>query len=334
MSGSVQFNNILLIKPGAIGDVLQMTPVIRALKRRFPQASISLLVGSYATAELFKNNPSVTETIVFDKTAGGGRSGVLLKLWRRLRRSKYDLVINFQRSNLKTWFFASAAFPCRVLVYRKTQDRHVHAVINYLETLAPLGIESPEVSLEITLDDADRAFAEGILGALPNVGHPIVALNPGASHPVNRWETGCFAELTDRLAESLSARVIIVGGSEDSGLAAEIEAKARLKPFVMTGKTTLRQLAALLERCDILVSGDTGPMHIATAVGTRVVGLFGAADPERTGPIGKGHRVLQADGVSCIPCRSRKCANKVYLACMEKISVKLVYETIREMLAV
>jgi len=332
MSRSDRFNNILLIKPGAIGDVLQMTPVIRALKSKFPQASVALLVGSSSTAELFKNNASVSETIVFDKTAGGS-SGALLKLWQRLHRNKYDLVINFQRSNLKTWFLASAAFPCRLLIYRKTEAKNVHAIVNYLETLAPLGIESVDVNLEIALDEADRAFAVSILGALPKAGRPLIALNPGASHPVNRWGAERFAELADRLAGRLSAKVIIIGGSEDIGLAADIEAKTGSKPLVMTGRTTLRQLAALLERCDILVSGDTGPMHIAAAVGTRVIALFGAADPERTGPIGKGHRVLQADGVPCVPCRSRRCLKREYRECMEKISVSRVYETIRDMLA-
>ncbi len=95
---------------------------------------------------------------------------------------------------------------------------------------------------------------------------------------------------------------------------------------------TYFQLGALLEQCDILVSGDTGPMHIATAVGTRVVALFGAADPERTGPVGSGHRIIQATDVSCIPCSSRTCNNRVYLECMEKIPVSLVFETIRDML--
>ncbi len=329
-----RFDNILIIKPGAIGDLLQLTPVIRALKSRYPQAGISLLVGSPSTSELFKYNAHVHETMVFDKAGAHKSFRALLQLWRRLRRNKYDLVINFQRSNLKTWFLASAAFPCRILVYHKARSRTVHAVVNYLETVAPLGIDAAKMkmSLEITLSAEERAFAKEVIFSLGGAGKPLIALNPGASHPVNRWATDRFAALSDMLTQKLSARVIIIGGKEDIHLADEIAAKTGSKPLNMTGKASLLQLGALLEQCDVLVSGDTGPMHIATAVGTRVVALFGAADPARTGPVGSGHRVIQAADVPCLPCKSRSCNNKAYLECMEKIPVSLVFETIRDML--
>ncbi len=327
-----RFDNILIIKPGAIGDLLQLTPVIRALKSRYPQADLSLLVGSTATAELFKYNVHVHETLVFDK-AGAHRSfRALVRLRRVLRGNKYDLVVNFQRSNLRTWFLASAAFPCRVLVYHKARTRTVHAVVNYLETVAPLGIDATKMSLELTFSARERAFAEESISPLGRAGKPLIALNPGASHPVNRWATDRFAALSDILTQKLAARVILIGGKEDAPLADEIASKTGSKPLNMTGKASLLQLGALLEQCDILVSGDTGPMHIATAVGTRVVALFGAADPARTGPVGSGHRLIQAANVPCIPCRSRTCNNRTYLECMEKIPVSLVFETIRDML--
>jgi heptosyltransferase II len=327
-----QFDNILIIKPGAIGDLLQLTPVLRALKSRYPQACISLLVGSPVSAELFTYNAHVRETIVFDK-AGAHRSfRALLQLWRLLRRNKYDLIINFQRSNLKTWFLASAAFPCRLLVYHKARTRTVHALVNYLETVAPLGIKATKMRLDLALSARERAFAKEVIFSLDSPTTPLIALNPGASHNVNRWATARFAALSDMLTQKLAARVILIGGKEDMPLAEEIVAKTGSKPLNMAGKTSLLQLGALLEQCDILVSGDTGPMHIATAVGTRVVALFGAADPERTGPVGSGHRIIQATDVSCIPCGSRTCNNRAYLECMEKIPVSLVFETIRDML--
>lgn len=328
-----RFDNILIIKPGAIGDLLQLTPLIRALKCRFPQAGISLLVGSPSTAELFKYNAHVRETMVFDKAGAHKSFRALLQLWRFIRLNRYDLVINFQRSNLKTWFLASAAFPCRVLVYHKARARTVHAVVNYLETVAPLGIDATKTDLELTLSAEERAFAKKIISSLNSSGKPLVALNPGASHPVNRWATDRFAALSDMLAQKLAARVILIGGKEDIPLADEITAKTGSKLLNMTGKASLLQLGALLEQCDLLVSGDTGPMHIATAVGTRVVALFGAADPARTGPVGSGHRVIQAAGVPCTPCRSRTCSNSTYLECMEKISATLVFEAIRDMLS-
>ena len=245
-----------------------MTPVIRALKAKYPEAAISLLVGSSQTAGLFKHHADVHETIVYDKKGKQRSFPALMNLWKRLRRNNYDLVINFQRSNLKTWFLASAAFPCRVLVYHKAKNRKVHAVVNYLETLAPLGIQAADLHLELIPGAEDRVFAQQLLSPQNNSTGPLIALNPGASHQVNRWSTDRFAALADMLAQKLDARVIIVGGPEDVMLAEEIVAKAGSKPLLLAGKADLLQLGALLEQCDVLVSGDTGPLHLATAVGT------------------------------------------------------------------
>ncbi|HUJ17245.1 MAG TPA: glycosyltransferase family 9 protein [Nitrospirota bacterium] len=329
---SREFSNILINKPGAIGDLVQLTPVVRALKERYPSARISLMVGSETTAGLFRNNPRVAETIVFERKGRHRSFRSLIRLWRSVRAKHYDLVVNFQRSNLKTWFLASAALPCRVLVYHKSNSETVHAVVNYLDTLAPLGIEASDLDLELTPGPDDRAFAESVLGTRVNQQPPVVALNPGASHHVNRWPPERFAALADGLQQELSARVLIIGGGGDVPLAEEIVSRCAAKPLMLAGKIDLLQLAAILERCDVLVSGDTGPLHLATAVGTRVVALFGAADPARTGPVGSGHIVLQPATVSCVPCRSRTCSNARHLECMEAISVADVFGAVIKVL--
>jgi len=115
-------------------------------------------------------------------------------------------------------------------------------------------------------------------------------------------------------------------------LAENIASLARYKPVILTGKITLLQLGAVLKQCALLVTGDTGPLHIATAMGTSVVALFGAADPSRTGPLGAGHRVVQAKGVPCVPCRSRACNNAIPLECMKRISPKDVFDEIASMI--
>ncbi len=335
MNSSSQFKNILLIKPGAIGDLIQLTPTVRALKKKYPHASLSLLVGSRATAELFRYNDNIDDTLVFEKKGEHKSWRRLLELWRALRRKNFDLVVNFQRSNLKTWLLASAALPCSVLVYHKARGRTVSAVLNYLETVSPLGISTTasDQNLEVTPGPEDRVFANGIDASLGSAGAPLIALHPGASHAVNRWPPDHFAALADRLASELSARIVIVGGDEDVALARAIEAKIKsARPLVLAGKATLLQLGAVLERCELLVGGDTGPLHLATAVGTRVVALFGAADPARTGPVGNGHRVLRAEDLSCVPCRSRSCENPRSLACMNAITVAQVFDAVQDML--
>jgi heptosyltransferase-2 len=328
MKKSEAIQNILIIKPGAIGDLIQMTPVLRALKRKYSDAAISILVGSSATAELFRHDPSVFETIVYDRRREDSSVRSFFNLWFRLHRKRYDLVLNFQRSNIKTWLLATAAFPCRVLVYHKTRTTGVHAVMNHMKTLAPLGITSLDLRPELYPGPEAGRFAEIFFTDHGLNGKRVIALNPGASHAVNRWGTSQFVALADILAERLSARIIVVGGKADVALAEEISAQTRSSPLVISGKTSLLQLGALLKKCDVLVSADTGPLHLATAVGTRVVALFGAADPERTGPIGPGHKVIQAHDVACVPCRSRTCKNSVYLECMQKITVEEVFDAV------
>lgn len=316
--------HILIIKPGAIGDLLALTPVIRALASAFPGARISLLVGTHGTATLFGNHPLISETIVYDRRGEHRSLPQFLRIWRRIRRGKFSLVVNFQRSNLKAWLLASAAFPCRVLVYHKARNRVVHVVDNYLETLAPLGLAGKERSLELFVDKADEEFARDVFSRSGLGGETVIALNTGASRPVNRWPASRFAELADLLSERLSAKIVLIGGSEDRDQAGEIVAKTASKPLDLCGRTSLLQTAAILKKCDLLISCDTGPLHVATAVGTRVLGLYGAADPKRSGPVGPGHRVIQAKGVACVPCGIRDCKSSRYLECMTGISVKEV----------
>ena len=327
------YQAILIIKPGAIGDLLQITPVIRALKREYPAARITLLVGSPVTAELFRHNPYLAETIVFDRKGEHRSLAGLLSLWRRLRGDRYDLVLNSQRSNIKNWILVSAGFPCRLLIYHKSRKTGIHAVADHLKTLAPLRLSTDDHRLEFFPSSESELFAETFFRQNGLNAKRVIALNPGASHPVNRWDPRQFAALAERLTEEAGLGVILIGGSEDIPLAEKITSSCRASLNVLTGKTGISEVASILKRCDLLVSGDTGPMHLATAVGTRVVALFGAADPERTGPVGEGNRVIRSTTVACVPCRSRKCRNPEYLECMAHITVAGVYQSVMELIA-
>ena len=330
-----EYSRILLIKPGALGDLLQITPVVRALADKYPGSEISMVVGNAPSADLFRHNPLIHETIVFDRRREHGSWFPFIQLWKRIRGGRYDLVINFQRSNLKVWLLALAALPCRILVYHKARGRTVHAVINHLETLAPLGILPPDVSprLEFSPGPEGKQFATEFLGNNGRPGKHRVALNPGASHPVNRWNPDSFAALARRLVLELQAEVILIGGGVEIDLSRRIAEECGVTVLDLTGKTDVLGLGGVLQCCSLLVSGDTGPMHMATAVGTPVVALFGAADPARTGPVGPGHRVIQAHGVACVPCRSRTCTRERYLECMEAITVEEVYRAVAELLS-
>ncbi|HIJ88077.1 MAG TPA: glycosyltransferase family 9 protein [Desulfuromonadales bacterium] len=331
-SVNLKSQHFLIIKPGAMGDLLQLTPTIRALHTRFPSARIDIMVGNSASIDLFRHHPAISDILVFDRRGEHRSFRALLSLWRQIRKQSYDLVINFQRSNLKTWFLTSAAFPCRILIYHKTRAKVIHAVQDHLKTVEPLGVSPDGEELDLCLDDVNRSYATALFESHGLDSRPVIALNPGASHPVNRWCTAQFAALADRFSAELGAAVIIVGGGGDSALAHDIDRLSNSHPLVITGTTTLLQLGAILEKSSLLISGDTGPMHMATAVRTPVIALFGAADPERTGPVGAGNRVIQADNLACIPCRSRVCKAEIQMECMERITVGMVFKAAKEML--
>lgn len=326
---------ILLFKPGAIGDLLQITPVIRALRQRYPAAHITVMVGNRGTVPLFANHPDVAEVLVFDRKGEHAAWGAYLQLWRTVATRRFDLVVNFQRSNIKGWLLLLAAFPARYLVYHKARGRQVHAVLNHLETIRPLGIDPLQVSSELEFfPDPSAIEAATALWQRYNLGAgSVVALNPGASHPVNRWSTASFAVLADLLQQDAHIRVVLIGGGGDRELADEIVAQVVHPVVDLVGQTDISTTGAVLARCDVLVSGDTGPMHLATAVRTPVVALFGAADPGRTGPVGAGHSVVQAAQLPCVPCSSRTCANQRYLACMEDITPVQVLQVVTAQLS-
>lgn len=328
------YSNILLIKPGAVGDLLQLTPVIRALALKYPGVRITLLLGSSASATMFQHNPHISETIVFDRKGAHRSLAAFLQLWNRIRTASYDLVVNFQRSNAKAWLLASAAFPCRVLVYHKARGRTVHAVVNHLETLTPLGIrpEQCDLSLELSYGREEQVFADNLFRQNGISGKIVIALNPGASNRIKCWSPEQFAALANLLVARLNAGIILVGGSSERDLAEGILNGMESEPLDLIGKTSLLQLGAVLADCDILVSGDTGPLHMATAVKTPVAALFGAIDPFRTGPVGEGHRVIRHDELACVPCVAKSCVNKIDLECMLKITPDEVFDTVVDML--
>jgi heptosyltransferase-2 len=329
----LSFKNILIIKPGAIGDLLHLTPVIRVLRRIYPGARVTVLVSSKVAASLFTENPLVAETIIYDRKGEHRSWSAFLELGRRIREGRFDLVLNFQRSNLKSWLLVAAAAPSRVLVYHKARRRTIHAIVNHLETLRPLGIEpaGEEPRLDFYPSAADRRFASDFFSRHGLDGVTVVAFNPGTSHLCKCWPVDRFAFLGDRLADELGARIVILGSRDEKELADGIAAGMRHPPLDLAG-CTLGELGAVLERVPLLVTGDTGPMHIAAAVGTPVVALYGPISPERSGPLGGGHRIVMHGELACCPCNSFRCRNKVFRECMEMITVDEVFSAIREIL--
>ncbi|MGA1794358.1 MAG: glycosyltransferase family 9 protein [bacterium] len=315
---------ILVIKPGAIGDVLHMTPVVKAIKRHLPDARAIFLVGGEPAMDLLAHNPNVYSVVVFKKGRGLPETGRIIRLARSLQRENIDWILNYQPSNWRWRLLTLLLRPKGTSLYRKQRrisggTRVVHAVEDHCKPLQKLGIEAEDLTLDLVLTGDEQAAAEGVLAAHTggDSAKGTVCLNMGASHPVNRWPVHFFYQL-HILLDMEGFRTVLVGGEEDRVLAEEFLSIGPARVLNLVGSLSIRMSAAVLNRCDILVSGDTGPLHLATAVGTRVIGLFGAADPRRTGPIGRGHVVVQPD-LPCVPCRKRRCPMGRRV-CMEAIA--------------
>lgn len=332
MDGKVE--NILIIKPGAIGDLLHLTPVIRALKGLYPEAAITIMVSSRVTATLFTGNPMIDEVVIFDKKGEQRTWGGVFKLWKRLRPKRFDLVLNYQRSNLKGWALVTAAIPCRVLVYHKTRGRVIHAIEDHLRPLAALGVDpmTADRSLDFFPSQAEKSYAQRFIADNNLAGRRLVAFNPGTSSANKCWPIERFAQLGDRLVREHAVAVVVVGSRDEAPLAAAIREGMQEEMFDLCG-CTLGELAALLEHCEFLATGDTGPMHMAAAVGTPVLALYGPISPVRSGPVGEGHRIVMHDELECCPCNSFECKHKDFRLCMETITLEEVAQVASQMLA-
>lgn len=332
MSNSIDNpGRILLVKPSALGDIVHALPVAALLKRKWPGASLSWLVAR-PFAALLETNPDVEETIFFDRDRGGSlaeHGGNARKLARRLRQGKFDLVIDLQglfRSGWLTWQTRArvrvgfsyaregAAFFYTHKVRTPAGDRH--AVERYLDIAEFLGCGREPVEFRLQTTPEDEANVESLLAPL-NGEAPAVLL-PGTNWLTKRWPAPHFAELAVRLRE-MGLPVVVAGGT-DAAEAARLVLQKSPAALDLTTRTNVRELVALLRRAALVVCNDSGPMHLAAALGRPLVAPFGPTSPARTGPWGRMESVIRLD-IVCSPCFQRTC---VHQSCLQELSVDRV----------
>jgi lipopolysaccharide heptosyltransferase II len=286
---------------------------------------------------LIQGTPVADKVQVFDRVKLNRRLKDFIEFALRLRDERYDLFIDMQPS-LRSMVLRWLSNARHVLVYRKQKrsragERRLHAAENFLETLRPLGIDSSVDSIELQVaTDVHTKIDRFLIAQNIDYDRPLIALNcsVGAARPARNWFPERFASLADRLIEELDSQVIFVGGNEDRELVQRVLADMRNKAVSAAGDLSISESAALLARCRCLVSADTGPLHLATAVQTPVVGLFGSTDPRRTGPIGRGHQVI-TKGLDCVPCEEKHCPLGTR-ACMADITVDEVFNAVGKVL--
>ena len=333
----VTASRVCVVKPSALGDVVQAMSLLPVLRRRFPGAEISWVIAA-GLRDLVDPHPLIDRVIPFERRGG-------LTDWRRLltdlRAARFDVVFDLQglaRTGLMTAAtgapvrigLESAREGSRLACHRLIPDtgRAMPAHARYWRVAEELGCGHFRRATPVAISGGDAAFARR---AVPRSGRPLLALVPGARWETKRWPAEKFARLAVKSYRAWGATPVIVGAPDEVDVCGEAERLIRrFAPAAdvtnLAGRTTLRQLAAVLHRCDLAVSNDTGPMHLAAAVGTPVTGVFTCTDPVRSGPAGPRHEFVRTS-VPCAGSYRKRCplAGAANCACLEDVHVAAVW---------
>jgi len=342
-----QIRRVLLMRLERIGDLLMTLDAIGLARQLLPDARIDLAVGSW-NAELARLLPGINRLEVMDvpwlaRTGTGWSWGALIAGARRWKRQGYDLVLNFEpdiRSNFLSWLSGArrragyftgggGAFLTDSWAYAPTEHVSTNAsrlVYRALQVADDDDKAGAVARLHLAVPDEAHARADALVPADTR----LVGVHASGGRPSKQWHPDRFGDAVRRIAERRGATVVLTGNASDRPLVDAVAARLAGTPFVdLCGRADLTTLAAVLARLELLVTGDTGPMHLAAAVGTPVVALFGPSDPRRYGPTGPSHQVLRID-LPCSPCGLVRmppahCRDRVP-ECLDRMTVEMVLE--------
>ena len=326
--------------PNWIGDSILSLPAIAALHENYPEAEIWItgqtwakdifLPQTHVAGVIPLKNPSCLKDLFYNA--------------KILKKNQFDIGLLLTNSFSSALLFFLAKIPQRwgydrdfrkLLLTKKVKindcSLSVHQAAYYTNLLSGLGLPASLRPLALTVDPAVRQNAKILLVSLGiTFQHPLVALNPGAFYgSAKRWPATRFAELATLLQERNQADILIVGSAGELVLAQTIASHMKHPPFILSGKTSVSQLAGILLHLTLFVSNDSGPMHMANSLGTPVIAIFGPTEPQLTGPFQQPSAVVKKD-IDCWPCRHRDCP--VDHRCMEDISASDVYSVCQRFL--
>jgi heptosyltransferase-1 len=308
--------DVLIVKLGALGDVINTLPLVISLKSHL-KARIHWLVAPLSFP-IVSRHPSVDRTIIFDK---GQSIASLMEVGKQIRAASFDLTLDLQRT-MKSSLFCLASRSRRRIGFDRMRCKELswmfpferippantvnHMVSQYLEFANYLGAPHDDIRWEIQTS-----------GKRPSVvPENYIVLNIGATKAANKWTPEGFASLICAVQKRYALASVITGGREDMGMADKIMAISHGEGINLVGKTTVNELTDVLHFANVVVTCDTGPMHLAVALGREVVALFGPSDFRRTGPF-KGHVIEKK--LPCSPCNKRSCPDP---QCMRQITVE------------
>lgn len=318
-------DRILIAKMRYMGDVLLITPFIKAIRKAFPKAHLGVLVNK-GTEDMLLNNPDVDEIITFDRSMG------LLAQWgfiRRLKKRRFQTVIDLTNSDRSAWIARLIGawsrigvisdnkfrnkFLYNILIERPISEHMVQRNLDIAKMLSCKRLKNKPV-LNLTDDELERGAK-----LVDSVKKPYAVIHPGARRWYKSWPMEHFASLADKI-KALNVDVVIAGGPDDLENAQKIVSLMKEEAANIAGKTTIRELAAVIKGASFFVGNDSAPMHISHVLGTRTIALFGPTDWRVWRPMGEEHFVFAKD-VDCTPCGHTNDCDKVDDWCMRLITV-------------
>ncbi|MFQ6001091.1 MAG: glycosyltransferase family 9 protein [Anaerolineae bacterium] len=318
---------ILVVKLADMGDLLTAIPALRALRESFPQARIDALVTPHS-APVLEGSPLVDEVLTFEKhrydspvsTAKPSSLWSLMRLWRNLRSRRYDwlFILHHLTTRWGTLKYAGLALAIGArerigldngrgwFLTRQAKDLGFggrHEVEYWLKVVGLVGAKTENLNLPLSEGAVREAQALLQGSGRWREGVPLVAIHPGSGEYslARRWPPDRFAQVADALMERYGTQVALLGGPDEAELTQCVASLMRYEAVDLGGKTSIPVLAALLRLCRLFVGNDSGVMHLASAVGTPVVAVFGPSNPLAWGPWGPSHEVVQID-LECSPC--------------------------------
>jgi len=330
--------NILVRMPNWIGDLVMATPVLTDLRAAFPKAKITAMCRK-PLCDLLKTDESIDELFCFKKPRNEfGRREELRDIIAKISAGQYDVGVLLTNSFSSAWWFwqgkvgkrigYSAHFRRFLLnVALKFPKEKEHEVITYKRLLGPLGIPISQTAPRLFMKDKEVEESKALLYQRGYVkGKKLIGINPGAAYGSAKcWPPERFRALAMRLLLEIDAFIVFFGDATTAGMVKEISQGLPEKAIDLAGVTSLRELACIIKDCDVLVTNDSGPMHIGAAFSVPLVALFGSTDDELTGPWNQGKNVINKR-VKCSPCFKRTCP--IDFPCMKEISVDEVVERV------
>lgn len=332
-------SRILLRVPNWIGDAVLSLPAISALRANFPEGEITAAVHR-RLKDIFELTEEVDRVVEFEPPERGWGAVSLHRFSRRLKNGGYDLGITFplsfssalmlfwggarERVGYSTggrWFLLTR----RIGLPKDYRERHL--VDSYLELARCLNIPVLERVPRMTLNEEVLSQADRLLGHFAQ-SSPLIGLAPGATYgPAKRWPLRKFGELAQQLTGELALKIVLLGNVQEAMMGGLGEGGESILDLM--GKTSLREVCGVLKRCSVFVTNDSGLMHLAAALGTPVVAIFGSTSPKWTAPLGEDHVVVRKE-VSCSPCFRRECPERTY-ECLEEIEVEKVFAEVKRL---